>query len=538
MSGDIRMRKFSRRSFLGALGATAALPILAACQPQIVEKVVERPVVVNETVSVETAVDVEKVIEKPVEVEKEVTRVVQEVVEVEKEKIVVLEVEKIVEVEVEKEKPSKYVIAGQKATPVPAPVTIEVIHWGGETSQSYKNFEEFARRFEEEHPNVTVKNTPVGSQAIWEQVAMIRFKEGDAPEVMHSGGKGIDVGYVGEYWEAGYYWDLTDAMNEPSYDTPGKTWRETIHPNALPYITYTNRFMAFPRELTLLIIRYNKTMFEEFDLQPPKNWDELTNVSETFLQNDIAPFTHAGIWYPEWLIDYPAQRLFGTEGALDAMLGDITFKDAGWVEVAELVQDLIDKEYLIKGFMGMQVEAQQVMYQNKAAMMLEGSWSVGPNDNPDGWDEGVMYYPMVPNGKGEPTMLFGTCNTMNVSRKSKNPELGVEWARLFTSRWAQDINVQTLGRTTATLGVPPPEYGPAAEIVNLFLNSKEVYQTYFNMWGASPEGQPIFRKQVDRFLGGELNPEQFVDALDTELGLKGGLYEKKGKPKRARPWEL
>ena len=274
MSGDIRMRKFSRRSFLGALGATAALPILAACQPQIVEKVVEIPVVVKETVIVEQAVEVEKVIEKPVEVEKEVTRVVQEVVEVEKEKIVVLEVEK--------EKPSKYVIAGQKATPVPAPVTIEVIHWGGETSQSYKNFEEFARRFEEEHPNVTVENTPVGSQAIWEQVAMIRFKEGDAPEVMHSGGKGIDVGYVGEYWEAGYYWDLTDAMNEPSYDTPGKTWRETIHPNALPYITYTNRFMAFPRELTLLIIRYNKTMFEEFDLQPPKNWDELTNVSETF----------------------------------------------------------------------------------------------------------------------------------------------------------------------------------------------------------------------------------------------------------------
>ena len=107
-----------------------------------------------------------------------------------------------------------------------------------------------------------------------------------------------------------------------------------------------------------------------------------------------------------------------------------------------------------------------------------------------------MYYPMVPNGKGEPTMLFGTCNTMNVSGKSKNPELGVEWARLFTSRWAQGINVQTLGRTTATLGVPPPEYGPAADIVNLFLNSKEVYQTYFNMWGASPEGQPILGNRL------------------------------------------
>ena len=30
--------RFTRRSFLAGLGATATLPILAACQPQIVEK--------------------------------------------------------------------------------------------------------------------------------------------------------------------------------------------------------------------------------------------------------------------------------------------------------------------------------------------------------------------------------------------------------------------------------------------------------------------------------------------------------------------
>ena len=36
------MRKVSRRTILAGLGATAALPILAACQPQVVERVVER----------------------------------------------------------------------------------------------------------------------------------------------------------------------------------------------------------------------------------------------------------------------------------------------------------------------------------------------------------------------------------------------------------------------------------------------------------------------------------------------------------------
>ena len=50
--------RLSRRTFLAGLGATAALPILAACQPEIVEveKIVEK--------------EVTRIVEKPVEIEK------------------------------------------------------------------------------------------------------------------------------------------------------------------------------------------------------------------------------------------------------------------------------------------------------------------------------------------------------------------------------------------------------------------------------------------------------------------------------------
>ena len=48
---QLRARKLSRRSVLAGLGATALLPILAACEPQIVE--VEKQVVVTQIVEVE-----------------------------------------------------------------------------------------------------------------------------------------------------------------------------------------------------------------------------------------------------------------------------------------------------------------------------------------------------------------------------------------------------------------------------------------------------------------------------------------------------
>ena len=56
---QLRARKLSRRSVLAGLGATALLPILAACEPQIVE--VEKEVVVTQVVEKEKIVEVEVV---------------------------------------------------------------------------------------------------------------------------------------------------------------------------------------------------------------------------------------------------------------------------------------------------------------------------------------------------------------------------------------------------------------------------------------------------------------------------------------------
>lgn len=65
MLDKLRARKLSRRSVLAGLGATAILPILAACQPQVVEKqvtvVVEKEVVVVATPKVKEVVKIQAV---------------------------------------------------------------------------------------------------------------------------------------------------------------------------------------------------------------------------------------------------------------------------------------------------------------------------------------------------------------------------------------------------------------------------------------------------------------------------------------------
>jgi peptide/nickel transport system substrate-binding protein len=68
-------KKLSRRDFMLAAGITAGATMLAACQPQVVEKIVKETVVVEKEKIVEKQSTV--VVEKKVEVQKEVTKIVE-----------------------------------------------------------------------------------------------------------------------------------------------------------------------------------------------------------------------------------------------------------------------------------------------------------------------------------------------------------------------------------------------------------------------------------------------------------------------------
>jgi multiple sugar transport system substrate-binding protein len=104
----------SRRQLLKYVGMGSTATLLAACQPKVVEKIVERTVVVTE----EKVVEKEVVVKEAVEVEKEVTRVVE-----------------------------------KAAAPVTSPkgmVGVSYMMWAGELSEDEIN------QFQTENPNITL----------------------------------------------------------------------------------------------------------------------------------------------------------------------------------------------------------------------------------------------------------------------------------------------------------------------------------------------------------------------------------------------
>ncbi len=161
--------RFTRRTFLAGLGATAALPILAACQPQTVEV--------------------------------EVTREVEKVVEVEVEKVVEVEVEKIVEVEVEK-----------VVTPMmKEPTEIRFSTWWGDFWKAYSPMVE-----EKTNTKALYEFTP---WAQYHDKLILQLASGDAPDVPMWSGH-----LAGTFFPTGTLASLDDYLKAVNFDADKWYW--------------------------------------------------------------------------------------------------------------------------------------------------------------------------------------------------------------------------------------------------------------------------------------------------------------------------
>src|SRR4029079_581177 len=73
--------------------------------------------------------------------------------------------------------------------------------------------------------------------------------------------------------------------------------------------TFDGKIYAVPVNIAWWVVFYNKKVFAEYGLTPPKTWDDLEKINATLKQNNVTPFGAtvqgrwpAFIWFEEFLI--------------------------------------------------------------------------------------------------------------------------------------------------------------------------------------------------------------------------------------------
>lgn len=288
-------------------------------------------------------------------------------------------------------------------------------------------------RFEAENPGFTVEVVSYGD--------MNNYKTKFAT-MMAAGGRDADIfqtwggGQLAMYADKGLVLDLTSSMNQDG-------WVDRFSPAALTFVSSDNRILGVPVELANVMFYYNKEIFATYDLSVPQTFDELLHVCEVLENNDVIPIVLA-LNKAEWVGDMFYQYLVTRVGGLEPFAKAIarapggTFEDPAFIEAGRLLQKMVDEGCFQEGFLGAEYASmRQIFTQEKAAMMLMGSWLPGQiaSEAPEMFHK-VDYFrfPLVEGGKGKITEIVGGTNAaFAVSSATKYPEQAKALLREFSS---------------------------------------------------------------------------------------------------------
>ena len=372
--------------------------------------------------------------------------------------------------------------------------------------------------FRETHPDIRVEPASGGGGGY--QELMIRVMEGHPPDIMPFAT--AETGLTFTYVEQGHVLDITEYLTQmPAYDTPGKTWLETINPIYCGPLTYKDRFYAIPTSVISLQIYCNARLYERAgaDLNP-ETWDDFLEGCERLKRSGIVPITQDGIhWYTSWWFDHLAQRMLGAKKVQQAFRDPqrrTPWTEDGFLKAARMVEVLVDRGYIIEGFAGLNhIESELLFWREQAATVFVGNWLTWARIEilEGGFPLYAFRFPDVEGCKGNPRETIGSIMTQSIPTRARHPELAIEFLRLLDSRWFQKQMVEDVRMVSPLPGIPFPSIHRGLDRV--LQETERFYPFSFGMEGAHPFLYRQYWNEWNRFMvAREVSAEQLVENLE------------------------
>ena len=310
--------------------------------------------------------------------------------------------------------------------------------------------------------------------------------------------------------------DLTPYLDEEIEG--GGTWRESFLDATSQETDLDGKTYGVTTDTHVIALYYNITLFTELGIEPPATWDELLDVSDELLAAKVAPIAVTGLYEPYmgFWTDYLFQRIVGYDTARDAVFsGD--FDDPGYLDAAKQFQQLRDKKPFLEGFQGIDFTAVQMeFFQGKAGMILMGTWLTAEMKDsiPEDFELGVIPFPQV-GGTEEDTGFISASNIMVVNKESAHVDACIAYMRALTSKETQTARAVEQSAVSAVKGVPGPPNVEGFE--EMLAGAGDLHYRYYGLEYV-PDRFVAYYHEVAKFFFGDMDAEQFVDAVGKAMG--------------------
>ncbi len=419
----------------------------------------------------------------------------------------------------------------------------QVTYWSnleGSGPQDYfgKNIE---KPFEKSNKDTQLKVTFQPPDEM-DRLVRTALQGGEGPDIVMTPGPA----YAQEYIDANLFAELDDYAGQYGWDDKLLGW-------ALDLGRVDGSLSAIPYQLQTMLLYYNKSLFGEMGMKPPKNRDELEAMAEELSGQGVVPFA-AGIgddpaaveWFPTVFWNHYS----GPDALYQALTGETKFADPIFVEAIELFKTYVDngwfggsqERFFSNGFDALHAD----FGEGKAAMNVEGSWFMASAadffgqaaGNENDWD----WTPLPPLREGVPPELYelGIGSTLSVNQSSQNANGAAAFVDYLVADKARVTEWMAAVPSAFNAPLPfqegdfPSSMDPRVErqLVSLSQATSEGNFGYTN-WSFFPAKSTVYiQEEMQKVLTGDITAAEYCSGLDEVFkeDRKEGLVPKIIKP--------
>jgi raffinose/stachyose/melibiose transport system substrate-binding protein len=380
-------------------------------------------------------------------------------------------------------------------------------------------------RFNQANPDAAIAGTTFQNDAY---KTRIRTAVGanQAPTIIWGWGGGTLRSYV----QAGQVEDLTSWFDQNAA-VKNRLFDTSFEPG-----TVDGKIYAMPAETVQpIVMYYNKRVFDKVGAQPPQTWGEVLSLVPKFNAAGIAPFSLGGAsrWTNMMWLEFLFDRIGGSQ--VFAAIADgqpNAWSDPAAIDGLTKVQDLVKANGFINGFSSITADSNAdlaLLYTDKAAMMLHGSWTYGTmstdgGDFVSGGNLGFMNFPAVEGGKGDPSDTTGNpAQYLSISSKASDQQKDAAKKFLATGVLTDAEITDWIG----TGGVPIVKGAdakfagnPNADFLKFVYDTANNAKNFPQSWdqALSPTAAERLLDNIAQLFQLSVSPQQFADNMNQVIG--------------------